>query len=114
MLDTKVGQDKKDVRALFDVTKIAPAKDDPAGTVHLQLKPKDGSDFARKFSTIDVWIDPATQMPLRIETLDKNQTTDRQTDLQNLKANAGIVDGDFSLPSIDDNGWNRHDESFSN
>ena len=35
---------QEDVHEQFDVTLVPPAKDDPAGTVHLQLKPKSGTE----------------------------------------------------------------------
>jgi hypothetical protein len=105
-----IGQDKKDVHEMFEVAKVPSAKDDPSGTIHLKLTPKPKTDFARKFSTIDIWVNEQTQMPVRIETLDRNQTTDRQTDLQNLKVNPGLTDADFTLPPIEGKGWNRHDE----
>jgi hypothetical protein len=110
-----IGQDKKDVHAQFDITKVPLAKDEPTNTVHLQLKPKPGTDLERKFSTIDVWVDQKTGMPVRIETLDRNQTTDRTTDLDNLKVNPkpGLNDADFTLPPIDNGGWNRHDEPLN-
>ena len=108
-----IGQDKKDVLNLFDVTKPVADKDDPADTIHLQFKPKPDTDFARKFSTIDVWVDLKTQMPARIETLDKKQAADRKTDLENLKVNPKppLTGDDFKLSSIEE-GWNRHEESF--
>ena len=53
-----LGQDKAEVHKMFEVAKIAPAKDDPAGTVHVQLKPKPGTHFEAKFATIDFWVDP--------------------------------------------------------
>ncbi len=104
------------MHAAFDVTKVAAAKDDPAGTIHLLLKPKADSEFSRKFSKIDIWVDPATKMPVRIETLDRNQTTDRETDLENVKVNPnpGLKEDDFSIPSIDKEGWKRSDEPYGN
>jgi hypothetical protein len=112
-LPLPIGQDMKDVHEQFDVTKLPPDKDDPPNTIHLQLKPKPSTDFARKFNTLDFWIDPKIAMPVRIETLDANQSTDQQFDLQNLKVNPSpkIGDEDFMLPSID-KGWNRHEEPF--
>jgi outer membrane lipoprotein-sorting protein len=114
-LPLPIGQDKKDVYKDFDVAKLPPAKDDPPNTVHLQLTPKPGTDFARKFTTLDFWIDPKLAMPVRIETLDAKKTTDQVIDLLNLQVNPtpGLVDGDFALPSIGDaKGWNIHEEPF--
>ncbi len=108
-----IGQDKKDVHGAFDVTLIAPAGDDPPDTTHLQLKPRADTDLARKFTSIDVWVDHKNNMPVRVETLDAKQASDSTIDLLNLKINPqpGLKDTDFVLPTID-SGWNRHDEPF--
>lgn len=107
-----IGQDKNEVQRMFDVSKIAGAADDPPGTAHLQLSPKAGTDFSKKFSTIDVWVDLKSQMPVRVSTVDRNQTAQQQTDLLNLVVNPspGLGDADFALKPIDDLGWTRHDE----
>lgn len=94
-----IGQDPADVKKQFDVTKVPPAKDDPAGTIHVRLVPKKDSQFAKRFHQIEVWIDPKADMPVRIETLDPNQTEDRTTDLSDVKVNAGVKDADFALPN---------------
>src|SRR5688572_10467098 len=47
-----LGQGKADVHKMFEVKKVAPANDDPAGTVHVQLTPKPASQFADRFATI--------------------------------------------------------------
>ena len=110
-----IGQERKSVHDMFEVTKAPPAKDDPPGSIHLQLAPKPGTDLERKFATIDVWVDPATRMPVRIQTLDREKTTQRQTDFANLKVNPspGLKDDDFALPSIENQGWSRHDEPYA-
>ena len=95
-----LGQKKEDVLKLFDVAKIDPANDDPPGTVHVRLIPKDGTQFASKFKTIDVWVDIATAMPRRIQTDDINQTMTRTTDLSDVKINAGVSDKDFAQPPV--------------
>jgi outer membrane lipoprotein-sorting protein len=93
-----LGQKREDVLQVFDVSRVGPTADDPPGTVHLQLTPKDGTDLGKQFKTIDVWTDINTAMPRRIQTLDINQTTTRTTDLTNVKINSGVGDKDFTLP----------------
>lgn len=107
-----IGQEKTEVHRQFDVQKVAPKEGDPAQSIHLTLKPAEGSQLAKKFSSIDVWVDPATEMPCRIEAVDANETTIRTTDLTNLRMNKGLPPDAFSLPPIDDS-WNRHEEPFS-
>ena len=108
-----IGQDPQDVHRLFDVKSIPPAKDDPAGTVHLQLIPRPNTDLSRKTDKIDVWVDQKTHMPTRIDTAQK-QTT-RSTELKDIVVNSpkGLSDADFALPNIDQGNWNRHVESLN-
>ena len=115
-LPLPIGQDRKDVHDQFDATLVQPAQGDPPDTVHLQLKPKLGTDLARKFTTLDFWINRKLSMPIRIETLGAKQSMDQVIDLQNLIVNPtpGLKDADFTLPSTDkEPGWNRHDEPFA-
>jgi outer membrane lipoprotein-sorting protein len=107
-----VGQPRESVLKAFEVTKGTPAKDDPADAVHIVLKPREGTSFARKFATIDVWVDLKTEMPKRIQTLDVSGTTQRRTDLEIKSVNGGLKDGDFVLEPIEGD-WNRHDEPYA-
>jgi outer membrane lipoprotein-sorting protein len=106
-----IGQAKEDVYKQFDVTKPPAAKDDLANSLHLQLKPKTGTQFADKFSSIDVYVDLKSGFPARIVTVDDNQTIIRTTDLDVKSRNAAIDDKQFSLPTIGSD-WNRQTEPF--
>ena len=110
-----IGQTKEQVHKEFEVTKGTLVEGDPKGTVHVTLKPRKGTRLAEKFNVIDVWVDPKTNMPVRIEGLDVNETTRRQTDLTNIKVNPqpGLGDRDFALPKIDENKWEMHTEPFN-
>ena len=107
-----IGQDPADVHKAFDVKRAPAAKDDPPQSVHLTLLPKAGSDLARKFESIDVWVDGKTHMPVRVDTGAKHQT--RSTELNDVVVNppGGLKESDFQLPNIDQN-WNRHVESLN-
>src|SRR2546423_657589 len=96
-----LGQDKADVHRMFEVKKIDPGKDDPPGTIHAQLKPRPGTQFEPKFATIDFWVDPATQMPVKIVTEDPNGTTTITTELKEIAVNTGLKDDDVKLDPID-------------
>ena len=93
--------------------KAAPAKDDPPGTVHVQLTPKPGTQFARKFDVIDVWVDLKTNMPARIDT--PQGETFRTTELKNFTVNPEppLTDKDFALPPIKEGEWDVHEEPFN-
>jgi outer membrane lipoprotein-sorting protein len=95
-----LGQKREDVLKTFQVAKINPDPSDPPQTIHLQLTPKDGTQFAKQFKTIDIWVDTVTAMPRRIQTIDINQTTTRTTDLTDVKINGDITDKDFTQPPM--------------
>ena len=109
-----IGQSKQDVHKEFDVSKGDPALEGPKGTAHVALKLREGTRLARKFAQIDVWVDGQTQMPVRIEALDANQTTRRTTELKNIRVNPepALGDKDFALPRIDERSWELHTEPF--
>lgn len=111
-----IGQKPDEVKRQFTVTRAKPDKEaDPAyapGAPHLVLKPRPGTPLARKFDTVDVWVDPATQMPVKIETLDPKQTTVKSTELRNLVVNPKLADADFKLPPIDETTWSSKEEPF--
>ena len=112
-----IGQPKEEVHKEFEVTKggAAPAADAPKGTVHVRLKPREGTRLAKKFNMIDVWVDPGTNMPVRIEALDVNETTVRTTDLKNIKVNPQppLGDRDFALPKVEEGKWEMHTEPYA-
>lgn len=107
-----IGQKKEEVKKLFAVTRVKPAKDDPAGTIHLVLTPVKGSQFAKKFKSIDVWVDAKTQFPVRIDTLDPKEKIGRSTELTDVKVNPEMSDQDFTLTRIPPDQWNIHEEPF--
>jgi outer membrane lipoprotein-sorting protein len=106
-----IGQNKQDVKNLFVAAKIAPAPDDPAGTLHVQLTPKPGTSLARKFQSIDVWVDTATAMPRRIQTQENGSPITKVTDLSDVRINAGLQDKDFAEPDLPA-GWETTSESY--
>ncbi len=107
-----IGQKREEVQAIFDVKKVPAAKEDPADTVHLQLTPKPGTSFERKFKAIDVWVESKTHFPVRIDTLDKNQATHRVTDLTDIRVNPGLKDSDFELQKISGD-WQSSQELYA-
>jgi outer membrane lipoprotein-sorting protein len=95
-----LGQKKEDVEKLFDAKRIDPAADDPPNTLHIQLTPKPNSQFARDFSVIDIWVDEKDAMPIRIQTVDTNNTATKTTDLSNIRLNTGVTDQQFAAPPL--------------
>jgi outer membrane lipoprotein-sorting protein len=106
-----IGQDKAEVKKQFKASKVPPAKDDPKDTVHVRLIPVEKSQFEKKFQQIDVFVDTKTNMPVRIDTVEKAGTV-RSTELKNMKLNTGVKNEAFVLPPIENEGWNRREEPF--
>ena len=108
-----VGQDKNDVKKAFDVQLVAPAKGDPANTIHLSLTPLPDTHMAKKLSSLDLWVDRSSKMPAVIDTLDANKTQEHRIELSDLKLNpkGGLPDSDFALAPID-SAWNQRTEKF--
>jgi outer membrane lipoprotein-sorting protein len=104
-----IGQDKADVRSKFDVKIVPVDKDDPAGSIHLLLKPKPATPFAEQYKSIDLWVDPKLRMPVQVKTTDPQDTTEKNYDLTDLKINGSIPAGQFKLPPLDPK-WTSSDE----
>ncbi len=107
-----IGQKKEEVKKQFDVTSVKPDKEDPAGTSHVMLRPREGTSLKRKINLIDVWMDQKTQMPVKVETLDNKETTVKSTTLTSVQINPKLKDEDFKLPAIDETQWNVTIEQF--
>jgi outer membrane lipoprotein-sorting protein len=102
-----IGQDRKDVKAEFAVSILAPDKDDPAGTIHLKLVPLPNSQWAQTFVEVEVWVDLKSNMPVRIFTKDKS--TEKTVDLLNLGVNSSINPKELALPPLE-KGWDSLDK----
>jgi outer membrane lipoprotein-sorting protein len=107
-----LGQDKADVHKMFEVKKFPQKAEDPKGTIHVQLIPKPGTQFESKFASIDVWADPQSKFPVKIETVDPNGTTIRTTELKSIKVNTGLSGPDFTLPKVDEKTWEIREKPF--
>jgi outer membrane lipoprotein-sorting protein len=106
-----IGQPRDEVLKQFDVKKIDSKPTDPTDTAHLELAPKEKTQFAKRFKKIDVWVEFKTNFPRRIETLDKSESETRTTDLTNIKVNVGLNDNDFVQEAID-SGWTKKSEQM--
>jgi outer membrane lipoprotein-sorting protein len=95
-----IGQDPAEIQKQFDLAKVAPAKDDPANTIHLLLKPKPNCPMANRFFSVEIWTDFQTRMPVRIQTIDPKQVKERTADLTDLKVNTPLNQTDATLPAL--------------
>jgi outer membrane lipoprotein-sorting protein len=106
------GQPKDEVKKQFEVQKIVPSKDDPAGTVHIRLTPKPETRFAKQFKKIDVWVDAKTHFTNRIDVADPNGISAKSTKLTDIKVNEPLKDDDFKLEPINEKEWKLIEEPF--
>ncbi len=106
-----IGQDQQDVKKAFDVKIVAPAKDDPPGTIHLTLTPKPDTDLAKKFTSIDVWVDMKSHMPTLIDTVAGSDEHRVELKAIQVNPNPPLGDKDFTLPEIDAS-WQTKTEAY--
>jgi hypothetical protein len=109
-----IGQDRAEVLREFEVSKPAPAPDDPAGTVRLRLTPRKDSPFARRFSSMDVWVSLDDAMPRKILVDDEDAGVVRISELSDVKFNAAVDPADLQLPTINPNEWDVIQEELRN
>src|SRR5205807_3444491 len=80
-----IGQDPAEVKKNFDVSLAPGDKEDPAGTLHLVLKPKAGTRLARKYDQIEVWVDLQSHFTPRIRATQLHEAEVDTTDLTHLQ-----------------------------
>jgi outer membrane lipoprotein-sorting protein len=108
-----IGQDKKDVHSQFDVTIQPLDKDDPKETIHLMLIPKPANPLSDNFFSIEVWVDPSTNMPVQIMTENKQKVQLKTWNLLNLKINPALNANDLTLPALE-KGWDSVEKPLDN
>ncbi len=100
-----IGQTKEEVQKQFDVKKIQPTPESPAGTIQVELTPKKETDLARKFSVITLSLSP-NGMPSVIETTDTKQIEMKSASLSNVRLNDAVKPEEFKIEKIDDS-WTK-------
>lgn len=71
------GQKKEDVLREFSVKRMPPAKDDPPGTDHLRLTPREGTRSGKSYQYVDFWISNEGKyagLPIKVLTAKKDGT----------------------------------------
>lgn len=96
--------DKATVLQRFDVTLVAPDKNDPANTVHLRLTPRPHTDV--KQSRIDLWYDRKTLLPVRVRTANDDAQTESTILLSHVQTGMKLPKDAFETqPPRARNGW---------
>jgi hypothetical protein len=93
----------------FDVQLAGDNADDPPNTAHLHMTPKAGTHLAKRFATIELWIDSTTHLPVRVVAFQKDGSA-QTIQLTNIMTDQSISSDVFRLPPI--KGWEEHDEPY--
>lgn len=108
------GQKESEILDTFDVTYVAPAKDDPQNSVHLKLLPRATSgDMQDKYSEMHFYVDKRLDLPVKVVAKQKDDKviTVLFTD---TKVNSGIAGSTFTLVlPKDDPTWQEHVEALT-
>jgi len=91
------GQEAEAMRQAFEISLLPLRQADPAGTERLLLVPRPERQEEMNFTRIELWVDRATDLPVRIVTRDtsRNLTT---VDFENIDTERTFAPGDFRLP----------------
>ncbi len=95
------GQKKSEILKHFNVTVIAPAKDDPPHTDHLLCIPKPSSKFVKEYSRLEFFVSRSLDLPVRIvmTTPKDDKVISADFELTEDNINKGISEAAFRLPS---------------
>ncbi len=91
------GQKADDVAKHFEVRTRSPRPNDPKNTMYLRLTTR--PEFARKMSVqrLDLWIDRATHLPVKIRSRDKNKN-DTTVTFEKIRTNQDVAASVFHVP----------------
>lgn len=96
-----IGQKKEKILRNFEVTLVPPRIGEPEGLIHLLCVPKKGSRFHRKYDSLDIYVHPKLDLPVRIITKRNDGmdvTTAELTGLTEKSINQGLSKSDFAPP----------------
>jgi hypothetical protein len=96
------GQKKADILRHFTVKLIKSAPGDPPNTDHLECTPRPGTEMAGKYTTVHFYIDRTLDLPVRVETVDKQEDNQIIARFTNVKVNPGLVESQLNLPELKD------------
>jgi len=96
------GQKKADILKHFDV-KLLPSKPkDPEHSDHLECTPRPGTELAKKYETVHFYIDRALDLPVRVQTVEKEEGNEIIASFTKIKVNPGLVESQLNLPELRD------------
>ncbi len=96
------GQKKADIVKHFTVKLVPPAKDDPPNCDHLECTPRPSTEMAGKYDTVHFYVDRQLDLPVRVETLEKQERNRIIASFKDVKVNPGLVESQLNLPELKD------------
>lgn len=90
------GQKTDDMIKCLQITTRAPETDDPANTDYLKLIPRKDYEDQLNFKKMEMWIDRATDLPIKVVVRDKNKNV-TTADFSNIKTQAKIDTSLFAM-----------------
>lgn len=94
------GQKKDDILRHFTVKLVAPAPKDPPDTDHLECTPLKTSEMDRKYEKVHFFIDRKLALPVRVQTVEKEEGKEITATFLNPKLNTGMAPSRVNLPSL--------------
>ena len=91
------GQEAEAMRQTFEISLLPLRSDDPEGTERLLLIPRPERQEEIKFTRIELWVDRATDLPVRIVTRDTNRNL-TTVDFAGIDTDRTFEASDFRLP----------------
>lgn len=103
------GQKKEDIARQFTIVLVEPDPErDPKNCDHLACTPLPDTELDRKYGRVHFFIDRKTDLPVKVETVEKDEGIIISATFTDVKVNEGLPTGSLDLPDLP--GWNVSEE----
>jgi len=96
------GQKKADILKHFVVKLLPSEPKDPEHSDHLECTPRPGTELAKKYETVHFYIDRALYLPVRVQTVEKEEGNEIIASFTKIKVNPGLLESQLNLPKLSD------------
>lgn len=96
------GQKKEEILNHFVCRKVDATPKDPPHSDHIACTPLPFTDLADKYATVHFYIDRKLNLPVKVETIEKQEGLEIVAILDEVKINTGLADSDLGLPELSD------------
>jgi hypothetical protein len=96
------GQKKADILKHFSVVLVPSTPKDPPQTDHLACTPLPNTDLAKKYATVHFHIDKTLDLPVRVQTVEKEEGKEIIASFSSIKLNTGMVASQLDMPDMPD------------